>query len=160
MITPQMMLFQSKPKIKRLTLCGSLLAIVSSTVVFIPSATGIPSLYYDKTSQTISLPAADGVPLILLRRNVPPGSWIVNYSATVVNSKANEVTRCGVRVNGTFVSVHAANVGANAGATFASTISGVGYTNAGGARTIDLACVHDGFGDVPSIDPGAELLIY
>lgn len=145
---------------KRLTLCSFVLAIVGSTVGFTSLATAIPTEFYAKTTGSLSLPVADGVTFVLLQRNVPAGSWVVNYSATVVNSGANEVARCGVRVNGTFLSVHAANVGSGAGAAYATTISGVGFTNSSTSRTVDLACVHDGFGSVPSIDPGAELAIY
>lgn len=152
-------MFQSKPNMKRLTVCGSLLAIVGSTIGFTTAATAIPATL-QKTQQAVTLPTPDGQPAVLLQLRVPAGRKVITYSATAVNFGNNEIVRCGVRVNGNFTSVHAAQVGVQPAGAFASTISGVDFLNSSVPTSVELACVHDGAGDVPYIDPGAELAVF
>lgn len=146
---------------KRLTLCGSLLAIAGSTIGFAPSATAIPAIYRT-TNQITYLPSADNVPLIIHQFTVPAGQRVINYSVTAVNYFGPiEYVRCGVRANGTFLSNHAALVGIDAGGTHASTISGVTFYNSSVPYTLDLVCSHDGGNaGFPIIDPGAEVAVY
>ena len=112
------------------------------------------------TTQPTYLPPADGVLYILHQFTVPAGKRVISYSATAVNAGANETTRCGVRANGTFLSIHVANIGTQAGGTFASTISGVTFNDSSVPYTLDLVCSHDGSGGVPYIESGAEVAVY
>ena len=106
------------------------------------------------------MPPTDEVPYILHQFTVPAGKRVISYSATAANGGANEVVRCGVRANGTFLSAHAAQVGTQAGGTYLSTISGVTFYNSSVPYTLDLVCLHGSGSDVPYIDPGAEVAVY
>ncbi|MEH2408262.1 hypothetical protein [Nostoc sp.] len=141
---------------KRLTLCGSLLAIVGSAIGFTMPATAIPAIYR-KTTDVISLPALDDVLLIVHQFTVPAGSRVINYSVTAANSGLIEYVRCGVRANGTFLSQHAAVVGGG----YASTISGVTSYDSRVPYTLDLVCFHNGgYNSIPIIDRYAEVAVY
>ncbi|MCC5643740.1 hypothetical protein LC607_12445 [Nostoc sp. CHAB 5824] len=86
---------------------------------------------------------------------------MISYSATATNSDLGEIVRCGVRANGTFLSIHTATVGRNdVNAAFTSTISGVAYYTSSSPYQLDLVCTHDGSGGVPIIDAGAEVAVY
>ncbi|MEH2090254.1 hypothetical protein [Nostoc sp.] len=154
-------MFQSKPKIRELTFCGSLLAIVGSTIGFTTAATAIPMAYYQRTTQDSTLPLTDGARSALLVQTVPAGRYVINYSVTAINPGINENVRCGVLVNGSEVSNHGVVVGSIPDPIGTDTISGVAVTNSSIPLTIELVCSHDGGADgLPYISAGAELAVF
>lgn len=154
-------MFFSKLNMKRLTLCGSLLAIAGSTIGFAPSATAIPSAFYQRTNQDSPLVVADNTRTPILVQVVPAGRYVINYSASVLNTGIIETTRCGVLVNGREISNHLAVVGLIPTQIGSNTISGVAVTRSNVPLTIQLACSHDGGGNgVPVVQAGAELAIF
>lgn len=106
------------------------------------------------------LPTPDGQPAVLLQLIVPAGRKVITYSATAVNFRNKKLSGAVLKINGNFTSVHAAQVGVQPAGAFASTISGVDFLNSSVPTSVELACVHDGAGDVPYIDPGAELAVF
>ncbi|MEH2416604.1 hypothetical protein [Nostoc sp.] len=147
---------------KPLVLSSSLLAIVASIVGLTPPATAINAAFFSKTTPTLFLPSTGGQELGLTEILLPAGKWIVNYSATAVNFGANDFVRCYVRARetGQVLTNHVAFVGAQQGASQASTISGVTLVNLNQPTTMVLTCAHDTTGRTPYIDPGAEIVAY
>ncbi|MEH2061652.1 MAG: hypothetical protein V7K50_05160 [Nostoc sp.] len=145
---------------KRLTLCGSLLAIVGSTISFTIPATAIEAIFRT-TTQYLNLPFNNDEQLIIHRVTVPAGSKVITYSVSVTNYYVGEFVRCGLRANGSFVEQHTAVVGGGQSATNAATISGVTYRTSTVPYTLDLVCSHDGGGtSIPTIDAYAELAVF
>ncbi|MEH2418458.1 hypothetical protein [Nostoc sp.] len=145
---------------KRLTLCGSLLAIVGSAIGFTVPATAIEAIFRS-TTQSLSLPFNNDEQLIIHRVTVPAGSKVITYSVTTYNFEVGEFVRCGLRADGSFVEQHTAAVGGGISATNAATISGVTYRTSSVPYTLDLVCSHDGAGtSIPNIEAYAELAVF
>ncbi|MEH1843041.1 MAG: hypothetical protein V7L20_30990 [Nostoc sp.] len=147
---------------KPLALGSSLLAIVGSVVSLTLPATAINAAYFAKTTQNLYLPTTAFQELRLGEILLPRGKWIVNYSATAVNTGFNATVRCYVRAKetGEILSIHAAIVGVQLGASVASTISGVTLVNLNEPTRMVLTCSHDDTDRTPYIDSGAEIAAY
>ncbi|MBN3945895.1 MAG: hypothetical protein HWQ38_05165 [Nostoc sp. NMS7] len=147
---------------KLLALTSSLLAIVGSVVSLTLPATAIGTALFAKTTTGLSLPTTGGQELRLTQILLPPGQWVINYSATAVNGGAADTVRCYVRARetGQILSGHVAEVGVQPGASLASTISGVTLVNLNEPTTMVLTCVQDNTGLGPYIDAGAEIAAY
>ncbi|MBD2447104.1 hypothetical protein H6G76_07975 [Nostoc sp. FACHB-152] len=147
---------------KPLALGSSLVAIVGSVVSLTLPATAINVVYFSDTTQPLNLPTIGGAELRLTQISLPPGKWIINYSASPVNNTANDIVRCFVRAKetGAIISGHATTAGVQPGASFVSTISGVTVVVLSEPTTMVLTCTHDNTGPAPYIDPGAEIAAY
>lgn len=139
-----------------------MLAIVGSVVSLTLPATAINAAYFGNTTQNLYLPTTAFQELRLAEILLPRGKWIVNYSATAVNGEFNATVRCYVRARetGEILSIHAAIVGVQLGASVASTISGVTLVNLNEQTRMVLTCCHDDTDRTPYIDSGAEIAAY
>ncbi|MBD2731980.1 hypothetical protein H6G96_38410 [Nostoc sp. FACHB-892] len=147
---------------KLLALSSSLFAIIGSVVSLTLPATAIGTAFFSKTTQALDLPSIANQELRLTQILVPAGQWIINYSASPVNTGSNDAVRCYVRARetGEILSIHATFAGTGAGASYVSTISGVTLVNLSEPTTMVLTCTRDRNGARIYIDPGAEIAAY